>query len=401
MGRHLPPADAPAGRVHRLCNQALWPAGDFIAGGRNLVLIALWPFIAAVRGWKQLRLRGATFHRLTGISQRRQFADMVRLAVHHRVPPIYYYRYELHRPEQQKRAADYLWRYQTKEIAYRLLYPTETDTFVPAPLKDKLGLARYCEMHGLRHVPTLAVFEDGRRVDGGERLPPDDLFLKPVVGKGGGGAERWHRINHGRYRNTKGQEVDGTALVARIEELSRKEPYLVQPALTNHAALSNLSAGALCTARIVTLRSETGWYEATNAAFRMPSSATSAVDNFHAGGVASAVDIRTGALGPASDLGTERSRWHEQHPFTHAPVAGRQLPMWREVIELVQNAHRAFNDYVLIGWDVAFLDDGPALVEGNRGPDIDILQRTSRGPIGNDRFGELLAYNLERRWPLL
>ena len=175
----------------------------------------------------------------------------------------------------------------------------------------------------------------------------------------------------------------------------------MQPALSNHAALRDLTAGALCTARILTCRAENGSHEATDAAFRMPSTTTSAVDNFHAGGIASAVDIRTGELGQATDLGTERSLWHDRHPFSGAQIAGRHLPMWREAIDLVERAHRAFDEYVVVGWDVAFLDDGPALVEGNRGPDIDILQRTGRGPVGNGRFGELLAHNLEhRRRPL-
>ena len=127
----------------------------------------------------------------------------------------------------------------------------------------------------------------------------------------------------------------------------------------------------------------------------MPSNAASAVDNFHAGGVASAVNIRTGELGPATDLGTERSRWHERHPFTDGQIAGRRLPMWKDTIDLVERAHQAFNDYALIGWDVALLDDGPTLIEGNRGPDVDIHQRTGRGPIGDGRFGALLAYNLQ------
>jgi hypothetical protein len=247
-------------------------------------------------------------------------------------------------------------------------------------------------------VQTLAVFEDGRRADSNDNnLPSVDLFLKPVAGKGGGGAERWHTLGHGRYRNTKGDEIDSRALLERVQQLSRNEPYLVQPALRNQSSLADLSAGALCTVRILTCRTESGGHEATNAAFRMPSSTTSAVDNFHAGGVASAVDIRTGELGPATDLGTERSRWYDCHPFSDAQIAGRRLPMWQEAIDLVERAHRAFDEYVLVGWDVAFLEDGPVLVEGNRGPDIDILQRTLRGPIGNERFGELLAYNLERR----
>ncbi|WP_162917380.1 sugar-transfer associated ATP-grasp domain-containing protein [Dongia deserti] len=398
LGLHLPGAGTPAGRVHRICNQALWPAGDVISGARNLILITLWPVIASVRAVKEVRRRGATLQRVTGVSRWRQFAQMVRLAVRYRVPPVYYYRYDLYRPEQQRLTAQYLWRYETKEIAYRLLYPVETDSYTPPPLKNKLGFARHCHKHGLRHVPTLAVFEDGSRIDSGDDTLPDvDLFLKPMAGKGGNGAERWHSLGQGRYRNPKGEETDGRALFAHVRALSLRGPYLVQPALRNHAALSDLTAGALCTARILTCRTETGDYEATNAAFRMPSNATSAVDNFHAGGVASAVDIRTGELGPATDLGTERSRWHERHPFTDAQIAGRRLPMWKDAIDLVERAHQAFDDYVLVGWDVAFLEDGPALVEGNRGPDIDILQRTGKGPIGNGRFGELLAYNLEHR----
>jgi hypothetical protein len=37
------------------------------------------------------------------------------------------------------------------------------------------------------------------------------------------------------------------------------------------------------------------------------------------------------------------------------------------------------------------------VIEGNRGPDVDIHQRTALAPIGDSRFGELLAYNLEHR----
>ena len=71
--------------------------------------------------------------------------------------------------------------------------------------------------------------------------------------------------------------------------------------------------------------------------------------------------------------------------------------MWPETMDLAIQAHRCFPDYVVIGWDIAVLEDGPCVIEGNRGPDVDIHQRTCRGPIGNGRFGELLAFNLESR----
>jgi hypothetical protein len=63
---------------------------------------------------------------------------------------------------------------------------------------------------------------------------------------------------------------------------------------------------------------------------------------------------------------------------------------------LVTRALAAFADRVLIGWDVAIMSDGPELVEGNGGPDLDIIQRTHRAPLGDARLGELLAYHLRR-----
>jgi hypothetical protein len=43
---------------------------------------------------------------------------------------------------------------------------------------------------------------------------------------------------------------------------------------------------------------------------------------------------------------------------------------------------------------MAILGDGPAIVEANGGPDTDMHQRVSREPLGNQRFGELMAFHL-------
>ncbi len=397
LGLHLPPPDTPAGRVHRVCNQALWPAGDVAASARNLILIALWPVMASARALQQVRRQGDAVRRLSGKSKLRQFLEQLKLAIWYRIPPKYYYRYELYRPELQRLAPHYLMRHETKEIAYRLLYPVETVWSEPTPLKDKVGFARHCQKHGLRHAPTLFVFADGWPANAD--LPSIDLFVKPVRGKGGSGAERWSASGRGRYRDNQGWELDTRELLSHIQDLSRfVEPYLVQPAFHNHAFIADLTPGALCTLRMLTCRTENGDFELTNAAFRMPVSPGSVVDSFHAGGIASSVNVKTGRLGRATGLGMEgEAIWHERHPFTEGQVTGRELPMWQAAVDLVLRAHRAFGDCAVVGWDVALLHDGPTLIEGNRGPDLDILQRTSRAPIGSGRFGELLAYNLEHR----
>ncbi len=403
-GRHLPPPHTPAGRVHRLCNEALWRQGDVLLTVRNLALMALWPAVASVRALKEIKVHGDAKRGLTGKSLVQQFVEQVSLAVTHRITPAYYYGYEFYRSEQRRQAAHYLMRYETKEIAYRLLYPVETEAYQPTPLKNKIEFARYCVANSLSHVPVLGVFDKGNHLLQPiasvrmARLPNADLFLKPVFGKGGGGAERWQNVAEYAYRSTRGVELDEGALLHRLEELSVSEPIFVQPAVSNCPELSDLGAGALCSARVVSIRNEAGDFEVTHAAFRMSVSPTSAVDNFHAGGVAAAIDVETGRLGPATDIGKSAdSVWHERHPYSGAQIAGRKLPMWADAVDLAVRAHRVFHDYVLVGWDIAFLDDGPCLVEGNRGPDVDIIQRTGRAPIGTSRFGELLAHNLERK----
>ena len=70
------------------------------------------------------------------------------------------------------------------------------------------------------------------------------------------------------------------------------------------------------------------------------------------------------------------------------------MPFWRETLALTSRAHAAFSDRVLIGWDVAILKDGPVLVEGNAGADVDIVERTHGEPLGDSRLGELIAFHL-------
>src|SRR5205085_1403363 len=122
--------------------------------------------------------------------------------------------------------------------------------------------------------------------------------------------------------------------------------------------------GALATVRIVTCRNEAGDFEATNAVLRMAQGRNHVVDNFHAGGLAAAVELESGTLGHATDLGVRPTAgWRATHPDSGAAIAGRRLPYWPETLALVMRAHAAFADRILIGWDVAILADGPELVE--------------------------------------
>ncbi len=134
-----------------------------------------------------------------------------------------------------------------------------------------------------------------------------------------------------------------------------------------------------------------------SAVFRMSIGGNRTVDNLHAGGIASGVDLDTGALSSASNLGMDaKIGWLDRHPDTRVTIVGRKLPLWQETKDLAVKAHRAFDDRVLVGWDIAITDDGPVVVEGNSSPDLDITQRFGV-PVNASRFGELLAWHLKRR----
>ena len=106
--------------------------------------------------------------------------------------------------------------------------------------------------------------------------------------------------------------------------------------------------------------------------------------------------IRARFISRLTRLGPGRG-WCERHPDTGAAIAGRALPYWQETLDLARRAHTlAFADHVVIGWDIAILAEGPRLVEGNKGPDLDLVQKSHREPLGNARLGQLLAFHLRR-----
>jgi hypothetical protein len=224
-------------------------------------------------------------------------------------------------------------------------------------------------------------------------VAPGDLFVKAATGFGGRGAECW-RYENAHWRHG-GVSLDEAGLMAHLADRSRRGALLLQPRLVNHPDFADINLGTLSTFRVVTALDEQERPELIGAVLRMPSRADSAVDNFHAGGIAAPVDPATGRLGAASDMGLKPStRWHDVHPVTGGRIAGRIVPYWPEVMELVAQAHAKLGERVVIGWDVAVLADGPAIVEANGLPDQDILQRIHKAPLGAARLGQLLAHHL-------
>jgi len=281
---------------------------------------------------------------------------------------------------------------------------SRVDSRPATPLRNKLKFAAMCAEEGLPAIPVLALFSEAgprwvERSDsvGDGELPAVDLFVKPVNASSGRGAERWDAIGPSRYRRNDGKTLTGAELIEHVRKRCGSERrFIVQPRVENHAELADLNNGALATVRVVTCRNEAGEIECTHAILRMAVEDGAVVDNFHGGGVAANVDLATGELGRASDVGVRADRgWCENHPSTGAQIYGRKLSHWQEIIDLAVRAHRVFGDRTLVGWDVALLPDGPVLVEAQGRSDLDIVQRICHQGLGASRCGELIAHHIE------
>jgi hypothetical protein len=361
-----------------------------------LASLAGWPPYIAGALLHATWLNGSAIRARTGKSIVRQVWEQSRLALVHGIPPRWYYTFELFDAGNRRRADQYLQRGETKRGVYGVLKRAAGSAL--SPLTDKVAFAARCREHRIPAIPVLLTIVPGAfattRVDH-VLLPSTDLFVKPNYGKGGRGAERWDHRHGDTYESTTGTRLSAAGLVRHLRALPFEDGVIIQPRQVNHPELADLSNGALATVRIVTCRNEHGAFEATNAVFRMAQGRNHVVDNFHAGGLAASVDLASGTLGRATDLGlSPHAGWRRRHPDSGAPIAGRRLPLWSEAVALAIRAHGAFADRVLIGWDVGILEHGPELVEGNGAPDLDIIQRTHQEAIGNARLGQLLAFQL-------
>lgn len=359
--------------------------------------LLLWPIALAALSCLFLWKNGRTIAVRTGRSLGQQLLDQFRLYIAAGILPPMYYAYELHQQPGRRHARSFLLRSETKGGVFRIVNRGQRRAGLI--VSNKAAFAEHFREHGIRTVPTLAVFQSGQMIS--DRQAEDfrsDLFIKPVTGKGGRGGQRWDYIGSDSYRSGNGVILGGEELFRRWIEKSVRRPFLLQRRLVNHPDLFPLNNGALSTVRVLTCLNEQGQPELVGAVMRMAIGSNTIVDNAHAGGIAAAVDLDTGTLGPACDLGTNaRLGWLEHHPTSGARIEGVNLPYWQSLRSLVEQAHATLDGAVVLGWDVAILAEGPVLIEANGKPGLEIMQRANRRGFSRGRMGELLAHHLAAR----
>jgi hypothetical protein len=184
---------------------------------------------------------------------------------------------------------------------------------------------------------------------------PGVQFLKPAIAGTGSGN------NVARFEFANGAFQIGTSALtlAEIERIYVQD-FVVQNAVPQHASLALFHPGSLNTLRVITLRLNDG-LRPIAATLRMGNG--SHVDNGHAGGLLSGVNIQSGALtGFACDVLFRR---YDRHPLTGATFDGSVIA-FEQIKELALRVHGRLPYFDILSCDIAVLDTGsPCLVEVN------------------------------------
>lgn len=158
---------------------------------------------------------------------------------------------------------------------------------------------------------------------------------------------------------------------------------LVEECLLQHEDINKIYPRSVNTLRVVTVRGRDGKCHIVYAFIRIGNGGRF-VDNINSGGMAAPINLDTGVIEYAAF--DKDSIYYEKHPETGCPIAGYQLPFWKESAQLCIKAAESLPELGYVGWDVAVTPDGPVLIEGNHFPGHDILQMPPHVP---DKIGML------------
>lgn len=189
-------------------------------------------------------------------------------------------------------------------------------------------------------------------------LQRGDVIVKPKDGS----------LGEGIYK-IRANDVKDSELNDLLSRCAGQE-CLIEECVKGHPSIQAFHPSSLNTIRVMTARDKNGIR--LFASFIRFGVGSSVVDNAHAGGVFSIVDINTGTL--ISDAQNTAGELYACHPDSGLQFKGFSIPLWDEIRKTCIAAH-ALCDLPFVGWDVCITDKNEIeIIEGNHAPDVDVIQ---------------------------
>lgn len=168
-------------------------------------------------------------------------------------------------------------------------------------------------------------------------------------------------------------DVEGQDLESLFQRLTASQGVLDE-LIVQHPDLCRICPKSVNTLRIFTLRIEKK-ITLIAAALRM-GNGFSIVDNYSAGGLVGAVDLKSGRI--LDDGEDSTGRRYRDHPYSHVRLKDFQVPNWDEVLHFVhQCAESCELNYA--AWDIAVREHDCVLVEVNPTGMVNVIQIAGNG----------------------
>lgn len=166
-------------------------------------------------------------------------------------------------------------------------------------------------------------------------------------------------------RQASGRGVEILRVAERTAEqwlayLAPQTDFLLEEFLYQHPAMARLYPPSVNTVRVLTLNHK---HQCHIIVCVLRAGIDHEVDNFDVNGVLANIHEQTGVVDTPS-INHEGQRF-AVHPVTQVPFVGFQVPFWPQTLELVRQVYDKVDGVGYIGWDIAYLENGPILVEGN------------------------------------
>jgi len=335
-------------------------------------------------------------HMNSALPYRSRAAQFLDLALHKaiiNVAPSDYYHFEFYKPgktwEEKSRyvafAGSRYWPFENNEFKYMV---TLTNKYIQKQLLSGFDLptpkvlATIGPAFAIRGQHEFDAFLDKVSVD---------IALKPISSAGGSDVLVLSKGND--VFQCAGRPYSKDQLWKHV--LRRYESgFLVEERVSNSAGIKKISGDCLNTYRVVTIKTNDGvWHvAATSLKVGAPGSV---VDNNANGGV----QINLSAEGVpycAYDFATKESV--NRLPGTSLAPEDVEFEGFREVNELALTASHKFGFLGTVGWDIAYTDKGPMIIEGNIVWGCSSLQHGRPGIITDALARGLNRHSMLDRW---
>lgn len=170
---------------------------------------------------------------------------------------------------------------------------------------------------------------------------------------------------------------------------------IIERRIVSHPLLMSIAVEGTPDVRVVIYRGVP-----VMAMIRLPTMRSGGRANLHQGAVAAAVNLETGV----TFGGVCNNRAITHHPDTKMPIAGIEIPSWRELLDAAMRTSDALEmGYVGVDF-VIDINMGPVVLEANARPGLAIQLAHGQGLVPRLAFVDSLAEEMrvgQKRWELL